>query len=146
MKKTHLMIHHSAGRANETIEEIDRAHRAQGWRMIGYHYVVVRKNGRGYLKAGRPVADTGAHAGVSKWNRRAIGLCVVGYFHPGCALSEHMDEQLYADVLGAVLHLMRTHSIPAGNLLRHRDVKATACPGEWFPWDRLLRDVQEALT
>lgn len=141
---THLMIHHSAGPAGQTVDAIRRYHvGARGWSDIGYHYLVQRDGaGRGHLKGGRPASKNGAHAGSLKWNGCALGLCVIGTFQPG---GEAMKDALYQDVLAAVLHVMKLHGIPPANLLAHRDVKATSCPGAWFPMAKLRADVTKAL-
>jgi N-acetylmuramoyl-L-alanine amidase len=146
-KWTHLMIHHGAGKPGMTVEQIREEHQARGWQDIGYHFVLVRPNGgqRGHLKRGRPDTKAGAHAGVNPWNSIALGLCVPGYFHPGSSLSEHMSEELYQDLLGAVLHIMQLYHIPAANILGHREVRATACPGEYFPLARLKADVKKRI-
>jgi hypothetical protein len=145
------MLHHSATGPGMTVEDIRREHvRLNGWLDIGYHYVLVRgADGHGYLKAGRPDSMDGAHAGAGAvdrvtglgWNREALGLCVVGYFHPGSPLSEHMSAMLFGDLTAAVRHVMTKYGIRADHLLRHRDVRATACPGDWFPWERLKSQV-----
>ncbi len=144
MHWTHVMLHHSASGPNLTVAELDAEHKARGWREIGYHYVLQRgADGHGYLKAGRPDTLPGAHAGVTPWNNCALGLCVIGYFHPGAALSEHMTETLYADLLAAVRHLLAKYAIPPAHVLGHRDVRPTACPGDWFPLARVKADVNK---
>jgi len=56
-----------------TAADIDRWHRARGWKGIGYHYVV-RLDGT--VEHGRPEAQIGAHCvGV---NATSIGVCYVG--------------------------------------------------------------------
>lgn len=152
---THLLVHHTAGDPRLTVEQIRQEHiRNRKFSDIGYHYVLARPGGgqQGFLKVGRPDTQSGAHAGGPKqtkdgraWNSFALGLSVPGYFHPGNPHSEHMDEELYRDLLAAVLHLMQKYHIPAENLRGHREVKATACPGDWFPLDRLKADVKQRL-
>lgn len=141
---THLMIHHSDGPPGQTVDAIRRYHvHGRGWSDIAYHYLIQRDGqGRGHLKGGRATDRNGAHAGSLRWNRRALGLCVIGRFAPG---GEVMSGVLYADVLAAVLHVMKLHGIPPANLMAHRDVRATECPGEWFPMQRLRADVRHAI-
>ena len=40
---------------------------------------------------------------------------------------------LYGDLVGAVAHLCQRYRIPPDHITYHREVKATACPGNWFP-------------
>lgn len=44
-----------------------------GWRDIGYHYVI-RRNGT--TEEGRPLEEPGAHA--AGHNQRSIGVCLIG--------------------------------------------------------------------
>lgn len=74
--KTDFIVVHAAdtpphmdiGRA-----EIDRWHKAQGWSMIGYHFVIRRD---GTIEVGRNLTDVGAHA--KGYNDRSVGICMVG--------------------------------------------------------------------
>lgn len=151
---THLIVHHTAGRMDETVDDIRALHvNVNKWNDIGYHYLVQwdiagkgGTKGKGYLKQGRPDTKSGAHAGVTKWNNCAIGLCIIGYFHPGTQISVKLTEAQYQDVLAACVRLCRKYGIPAEHVLGHRDVKHTACPGDWFPLAILKADVKEALT
>ena len=70
-----IIIHCSATRAGQdfTAADIDRWHRARGFRSIGYHFVI-RPDGT--IEPGRDVSLDGAHC--TGWNRRSIGICYVG--------------------------------------------------------------------
>jgi N-acetyl-anhydromuramyl-L-alanine amidase AmpD len=142
----YLLIHHTASKPGVTAAELEAMHRARGFRGIGYHYVVYRspqdEYRRGYLQAARPDSQSGAHAGVGTWNAIALGLSVAGDFHPGNQHSETLDPDslLYRDILQAVVHLCRKYNIPPANIRGHRNVKATACPGDNFPLARLIAD------
>lgn len=56
-----------------TVADIDRWHRARGFKGIGYHYVIDLD---GAVHEGRPVSRQGAH--VRGRNRRTIGVCYIG--------------------------------------------------------------------
>lgn len=58
---------------NEAVNEIRRWHMANGWRDIGYHYVIDRQGNTG---PGRPVGEVGAH--VKGHNTGTIGICLLG--------------------------------------------------------------------
>jgi len=62
-----LILHCSATPPDMDIgvAEIDTWHKAQGWKRIGYHFVI-RRNG--IVERGRPLAQIGAH--VEGHNRR----------------------------------------------------------------------------
>lgn len=54
-------------------DEIDRWHKARGWKGIGYHYLIDRD---GTIAVGRPLEETGAH--VAGHNTGTVGICLVG--------------------------------------------------------------------
>lgn len=70
-----IIIHCSATRPGQqiTVSDIDRMHRARGWRSIGYHFVVYLD---GSVNLGRPLEVVGSHA-LGR-NVHSIGICYVG--------------------------------------------------------------------
>ena len=72
---TLLIVHCSAVRPGQrsSAPDIDRWHRAKGWKSIGYHFVVRRD---GTVETGRSIEEVGAHC---RWhNRHSIGICYEG--------------------------------------------------------------------
>ncbi len=71
----HIIIHCSAVRPwqQSGVAEIDRWHRAHGWKGCGYHYVIRRD---GNIEIGRPLEMVGAHC--QYYNRHSIGICYEG--------------------------------------------------------------------
>ena len=74
-KITEIIIHCSATIEGKdyTVADIDRWHRARGFRKIGYHYVIYRD---GSIHAGRPISETGAHCagtGDPRWPASCAG-------------------------------------------------------------------------
>lgn len=75
-----IIIHCSAVRPDQTssARQIDQWHRARGWKMIGYHYVIRRD---GTVEKGRPEEMVGAHTrGI---NSHSIAICYEGGLAPG---------------------------------------------------------------
>ena len=72
---TLIIIHCSAVKPwqESGVREIDRWHRAKGWKSCGYHYVVRRD---GTVEVGRTVEEVGAHC--LNRNRHSIGICYEG--------------------------------------------------------------------
>ena len=70
-----IIIHCSAVRPDQTssARQIDQWHRAKGWKMIGYHYVIRRD---GTIEKGRPEEMVGAH--TRGYNRNSIAICYEG--------------------------------------------------------------------
>ena len=72
---TLLIIHCSAVRPGQrsSAQDIDGWHRAKGWKMIGYHYVVRRD---GTVENGRSVEAVGAHC--TGHNQHSVGIVYEG--------------------------------------------------------------------
>lgn len=146
-----LMVHHTVTASNLTVDDIRKLHLARGFTDIGYHYLIQRDStGRGHLKVGRPDTQPGAHCPAGGYNKTAIGMSVIGCFHPGYPFSERLvpDTPLYNDIVGAAAHLCEKYHIPADSehILYHRDAKPTACPGAWFADKaRFISDVKKCM-
>lgn len=76
MRKINLIVVHCSATPEGLdigAKAIDAMHKARGFAMIGYHYVV-RIGGQ--LETGRSLESPGAH--VSGHNANSIGICLVG--------------------------------------------------------------------
>lgn len=120
--KTDEVILHHAEASSATVWDINDWHLDNGWVGIGYHYYI-RKDGSIYR--GRPEWAVGAHA--TGHNDRSIGICCEGAY---------MTETMPAAQLDSLKALLRDIMGRYGTLAlkRHRDVNATSCPGDRFPW------------
>lgn len=140
-----IVLHHSATEVG-SVESIDAAHKqrkdADGnpWRGIGYHFVV--GNGRG-MKDGEVSATfrwaeqcEGAHAGDLQYNTQGVGICLIGNFE----MEPPTPAQLNS-LQGLVVALRKGCQIDAKSVIRHTDIKATACPGKRFPMEKLWAGV-----
>jgi len=119
-----IIIHCSATREGQPIDAatIDKWHKERGWRMIGYHYVVMLD---GIIEYGRPVKDIGAHC--KGHNSKSIGICYIGGVEqdgttPKDTRTCEQKEALI--LLIRVLKLMHPDAIVYG----HRDFSSKACP------------------
>lgn len=118
----YLVVHHSATHLDVTAEDIDRMHRAKGWRMGGYSHVIERD--------GRVVEMRGIRqtlAANPPWNSRSIAVCVIGdNTRPGRRWTRKQKQALKG-YIEAVQLLM-----PSIKVVGHSDVpggRATLCPG-----------------
>ncbi len=118
-----VIVHHSAS-PDVPAAVIHGWHLAKGWSGIGYHFVI---RADGTIEAGRPIGKIGAHAGPGV-NPDSIGICLTGNFME----QPPADQQLQA-LVGLVDHLEVTYGTML-EVLRHKDVAATDCPGTCFPW------------
>jgi len=123
-----IILHHAAAKSC-TPDDIHAWHLARGYTGIGYHYVV-RKDGSVYR--GRPEDTVGAHASASGANYNSIGVCFEGSFDV-----ETMPEVQAVAGCELVQYLKDKHGVT--KVIGHGDVPgaATACPGKYFPLDRI---------
>lgn len=133
----HIVIHHTASE-NGSIESIHEAHlkntdkNGKHWLGIGYHFVI--GNGRGMSDG--EIEPTfrwkqqmqGAHAGNDEYNQHGIGVCLVGNFEDHAPSSKQL-----ASVKKLIGVLKREYKIPSKEIVGHREVKKTECPGKLFP-------------
>lgn len=118
-----IIVHHSAS-PDVSAATIHGWHIARGWSGIGYH-LVIRQNGN--IEAGRPLDMIGAHAGP-QGNGDSIGICLTGNFME----TKLTDPQLQS--LIQLINYLRELYKSDLEVWRHKDVVATECPGDLFPW------------
>ena len=124
-----IILHHAeASRAS--VEDVNSWHIERGWAGIGYHYYV-RKDGT--IWRGRPERAVGAHA--VGHNDKSIGICCEGAY-----MTETMPAAQLSALKGLICDIMSRY----GNLelLRHKDVNSTDCPGVNFPWAEVQKYAQ----
>ena len=112
-----IVVHCAATRPEADVgaAEIRRWHmRGNGWRDIGYHYVIRRG---GLVESGRPLEEAGAH--VSGHNSDSVGVCLAGGLNrAGQSAAEYSPEQWAAlrELLGRL-----AERFPKAEILGHRD-------------------------
>lgn len=135
----YIVLHHTASQRG-SVESIHQAHQqrkdksGRPWLGIGYHFVIGNGNGMpdGEIEPTFRWRQQmhGAHAGAGDpaYNNVGIGIVLVGNFEEKPPSSAQIQ---------AVKRLVRTlkaaYGISSNNIIGHRDVKATACPGKLFP-------------
>lgn len=151
---SHGIIHHTATQNNpsnpaQAVRNIWHYHAMSlGWGDIGYNYLI-DQYGNIYQGRNNPWLDTtdvrAGHAGLS--NSKSFGVALLGQFHPTSTPLPDLPtlkaiaslEQLISwrfsqynlDPLGsAVIETRRYGFINVPRICGHRDVAATACPGD----------------
>lgn len=127
MRKINEIIVHCTATAEGkdfTVADIDRWHKAKGWKCIGYHYVVYRD---GSVHEGRPVNEVGAHC--YGHNQNSIGVVYIG----GCAADGKTPKDTRTPaqkrgLLNMLAKLKKEYRLPKGSIHGHRDYAAKACP------------------
>ena len=125
-KSTERIILHHADAKNCSAEDIHRWHLNNGWAGAGYHFLV-RKDGKIYRL--RPEDKVGAHAYGSNYN--SLGVCFEGDY-----MEEDMPEVQIKAGQELVAYLKNKYAI--STVQAHRDVCATSCPGDKFPFDEII--------
>lgn len=118
-----IVIHCSATREGLDIRasDIDKWHKDQGWKMIGYNYVI---DIDGTIEVGRPLTMNGAHCPTSgtsgrNYNHHSVGICYVGGLDSeGNAKDTRTDAQKLAMHM-LVENLMEKY--PIVEVIGHRD-------------------------
>lgn len=120
-KITKIVIHHSAsGRDSTTFEDIKRWHLQKGWIDIGYHFITM---GDGSFKIGRPETAMGSHS--VGFNYNTLGICVTGNF-----MTEKPSTAQIKTLIQILAALCKRHGLKASDIIGHRDVNNTSCPGD----------------
>lgn len=131
-KPKKMVLHHiEASRPGSTIPvtDVHNWHLANGWTGIGYHFYIT-KDGKVYR--GRPENAVGAHAkGV---NAESIGIAVEGKYDV-----EHMPEAQKKSVIELGKYLKNKYKMD--NILKHKDVNSTDCPGKNYPFESIKNDI-----
>jgi len=143
----HVTIHHSAASTDYNAVTLDdckarvRAHQnyhmdTNGWCDIGYNFLVCK---HGDIFEGREdslIYARGAHDSI---NCNGLGICALGYFHtpyndqptPEMIGSIEAFIAWQWDALGRSPYGTGTYGGNTENIIGgHRDVSATACPGD----------------
>lgn len=121
---TLIIIHCSAVGPSQTSSaaQINLWHKAQGWKGIGYHYVVRRD---GTIEKGRAEEEIGAHC--KNHNRYSIGICYEG----GIDARGQPSDTRTAEQKVAILELLKRmkKKYPRAIIVGHNTLdKSKACP------------------
>ena len=137
-----IVFHHSATQVGSVVS-IDAVHRrrkdsaGKPWLGIGYHFVI----GNGHDMPDGQIEPTfrwqqqlpGAHAGTRTHNASGIGICLIGNFNESPPTKKQISSARKLVEL-----LRRRYLIGRSQTIAHRDVRATDCPGRFFPFDQIV--------
>lgn len=123
-KITEIIIHCSATPEGKDFRasDIDKWHKANGWKGIGYHYVVCLD---GTIEHGRAEEEIGAHA--SGHNQQSIGVCYIG----GLAKDGKTSKDTRTDEQKLALQSLVTRlkgKYPQADVFGHNEVAHKDCP------------------
>lgn len=128
---TKYIIYHHAEHGNCSVQDIHNWHLHNGWIGIGYNFFI-RKDGS--IWEGRPENKMGAHS--IGYNDISIGICAEGKY-----MIEDMPEAQKKALIELGIYLKNKYNINPNNIIGHRDVNSTTCPGRLFP----LEEIKQAI-
>jgi len=102
------------------VSTIDKWHKAKGWRMCGYHFVIKLD---GTIERGRALNEYGAH---TKGHNTAVGICYIGGLDTnGKPADTRTEKQQHA-----LLKLIESLAICLGSLSihGHNEYSTKSCP------------------
>lgn len=105
-----------------TVADIDKWHKARGWKGIGYHYVIYRD---GSIHQGRPETEIGAHC--QGHNDNSIGVVYVGGLASDGKTPKDTRTDAQKKSLENLLKQLK-QKYPKATIHGHRDFAAKACP------------------
>ena len=122
----YLIIHHTATPQSTTIASINNYHRdvrrfpkSKTGYYVGYHFLILEDR----MIQTRLEDEVGAHC-LGGYNFNSIGIALTGNYNYD--LPTATQER---DLRGVLNILVDKYKIPKENIILHRDVWATACPG-----------------
>ena len=133
-KKTTMLIIHHAAAPSASVETIHKWHQGRGWLGIGYNFYI-RRDGTVYQ--GRGWEHVGAHC--TGYNSASVGICLEGNYET--------DQDMPAAQYEAAVQLIRMalDKYPTiTEICGHKAHGATACPGKYFPLNRMIAAVKGA--
>lgn len=134
----YIVLHHEAGWG--TAQEIHWQHvNKEKWAGIGYNFYVRQD---GHIYRGRPINAVGAH--VEGYNSVSVGICAEGYYHTSPTGSKIIPDTVMPDAqLKSLIELVAycREVFPYAEVVGHRDLIATACPGEYFPFEQIVNPI-----
>lgn len=138
MRKTHVVIHHSATLDTGTVSwgAIRRFHMAKGWVDIGYH-IGIEKIGDVYeVLLGRPFDADGAHAYQMGMNRIGLGVVFIGDFNqyePKAEMLQKAAAHLRPIMAALEIPGDRQHVLAHGDVAPYKSLDSDfPCPGRNF--------------
>lgn len=138
----YIVIHHSASDSGNAAT-IGKYHKnVKGWvNGLGYHFLIGNGNGskEGQIEVGDRWMEQidGAHAGNDKYNRYGIGICLVGNFEDRYPSKKQISSLVYL-----VDYLQNRCNIPKENVVLHKSVRKTVCPGRYFPYNEVFASLR----
>ena len=106
---------------NFNINDIRRWHKAQGWKDVGYHYVICLD---GTVEQGRSLEEIGSHC--KGHNAHSIGICYIGGLDKNGRPKDTRTIQQKAALCDLLNKLCK--KFPDATIHGHKEFAAKQCP------------------
>ena len=120
----YIVIHCAATKASMDIglTEIRKWHvQDNGWRDVGYHYII-RRNGE--VELGRSIRDTGAHA--AGYNHKSVSVCMVGGMAEDNSAENNFTPHQWVALIIEIKKLSEMY--PDAKIIGHNEISEKECP------------------
>ena len=126
----YIILHHAAGYG--TVYSVHKYHKEHnGWKGIAYNFYIEKD---GTIYDCRGFDGVGGH--TTSYNNNSIGICLEGNFTTGYPTKKQIEscKELLKEC---------KRRYPDAKIIRHCDVNQTACPGNNFPFNDILKYNEE---
>ena len=103
------------------INDIRRWHKAQGWKDVGYHYVILLN---GTIQQGRALEEIGSHC--KGHNAHSIGICYIGRLDKNGKIKDTRTNQQKAALYNLLNKLCER--FPDALIHGHNEFSSKSCP------------------
>ena len=121
----YIVIHCAATKERQSfdISDVDKWHKARGWKGVGYHYFIKLT---GVVQLGRDLSQTGSH--VAGYNSHSIGICYCGGCDRNGTPKDTRTVEQKISLVAIILDLKK--QFPNAIVQGHNDFPgvAKACP------------------
>lgn len=123
MEIKEIIIHCSATKEGQEfhVSDIDRWHKAKGWAMCGYNWVITLD---GNVEKGREEGTVGAH--TVGHNSKSIGICYIGGLDKNGKAKDTRTDKQKAALWKLLITLIKKY--PKATIHGHNEFANKACP------------------
>ena len=120
-----IILHCSATQEGKNFKanDIDTWHKNQGYKKIGYHYVI---DIDGTLEQGRNETEIGAHA--YGYNSNSIGICYIGGVDKNNKPKDTRTKEQKETLYNLIYNLLNKYNLNISNIKCHNQLSNKACP------------------
>jgi len=148
-----IVVHHMGDGKGTDVSITSR------WNPYGYEYPEydIGIEGNGKVIQGRPLSVIGSHSIATYqkyltgdyydtsgednwWNKNSIGIGLAGDF-----TMHSMPEAMFSSLVELTMKLMKQYGLTPADVLPHREITSTACPGNSWSWDKFIEEISKGV-